>query len=168
MKILDEKFLKNTWRYLFQCAMATAAVLAVLLILNVVSEAAVIAALGASSFIAFTMPHANVSRPRYLVGGYVVAGVAGLLCWFVSVHPWLEELGIPPDKMLVLSGGAAVGLAMFLMVVTDTEHPPAAGFALGLAVMEKFSVEVVLVAVGGVVLLSVIKRLLKPVLINLL
>jgi len=168
MKILDEKFLKNKWRYVLQCAMATAAVLAVLLLLNVVSDAAVIAALGASSFIAFTMPHANVSRPRYMVGGYVWAGAAGLLCWFVSVHPWLEALGMPPDKMVVLSGGAAVGLAMLLMVVTDTEHPPAAGFALGLAVMKEFSVEAVLVGVVGVVLLSVIKRLLKPALIDLL
>ena len=61
MRVLDEKFKGNKRRYLVQCILATVSVLAVLLILDVISDTAVIAVLGASSFIVFTCPR---HRPR--------------------------------------------------------------------------------------------------------
>ena len=66
MKVFDEKFRGNKARYLFQCILATLSVLIVLLSLDAMANAAVIAALGSSFFIAFTMPEARVSRPRFL------------------------------------------------------------------------------------------------------
>lgn len=56
-------------RYVLQCALASMVVLALLLILDAVTQTVLIAALGASTFIAFAVPRSTVSAPRYLVGG---------------------------------------------------------------------------------------------------
>jgi CBS-domain-containing membrane protein len=53
-----------------------------------------------------------------------------------------------------------VGTAIFIMVVTDTEHPPAAGTALGVA-MTGITLRVLIVVVISIIILSVIHRLLK-------
>ncbi|HUS46288.1 MAG TPA: HPP family protein [Phycisphaerae bacterium] len=165
MGFVDEKFRANKARYIFQCGLATASVLAVLLVLDAFSNAAVIASLGASSFVAFTMPRSDVSRPRFLVGGYVVGVAAGSLCYWLSLLAWPGPL--IPKHSYILFGALAVGLAIFAMVVTNTEHPPAAGVALGLVLGEWHGLTVVVILVG-IVALSAVKRLLRPVLIDLL
>ena len=55
---------------------------------------------------------------------------------------------------------------MFLMVVTRTEHPPAAALALGLVLNEWTSITLVVV-MFGVVGLSVCKQLVLPHLMDL-
>jgi CBS-domain-containing membrane protein len=67
----------------------------------------------------------------------------------------------------IVFGALAVGLAIFVMVITDTEHPPAAGLALGL-VLDEYNHMTAVVALVGIVSLSVMKAVLKPVLKNLL
>jgi CBS-domain-containing membrane protein len=167
MKIFDEKFRGNKARYLFQCILATLSVLIVLLSLDAISNAAVIAALGSSFFIAFTMPEARVSRPRFLIGGYLVGIAAGGLCHYLSLVPLLMQLPIKQDLSYAVFGAMSVGLAIFLMVITNTEHPPAASVALGL-VLNEFNYMTVGVVLIGIISLSVIKAVLKPVLKNLL
>ena len=44
MKIVDDKVKENLWKYLSQCFLATLTILAVLLFLDVLDEAAIIAA----------------------------------------------------------------------------------------------------------------------------
>ena len=158
MRILDRRFRKHAGRYVFQCALATGAVLVILMVLDVITQAVIIASLGASSFIAFTMPHANVSRPRYLVGGYVCGMAAGIA--MNAVGEWT----VHGD---VVFGAAAVGLAIFLMVITDTEHPPAAGLALGV-VLAQWDTLALVVPIVGIVALSLARLAMKPILINLI
>ncbi len=167
MKILDEKFKDNKIRYVFQCMLATLAVFIVLMILDAIANAAIIASLGASSFIAFTMPKADVSRARFLVGGYVVGVFSGSLCFGLSVIPAISQILNNQELSRVIFSAAAVGLAIFLMVILDLEHPPAGGVALGL-VLNEFSLLSVAVILIGIVSLSVLKAVLKPFLINLL
>ena len=124
MKLADSAFRKHIFKYVIQCVLATMAIYVVLLILDARSNAAIIGALGASSFIAFTMPRKHVSQARFMVGGYAVGITAGTLCHFLTV--WTQWSPVPFAAL-------AVGVAIFVMVVTDTEHPPAAGVALGLA-----------------------------------
>jgi len=167
MRILDRRFHKHVARYLLQCALATLAVLAILLVLDVITHAVIIASLGASSFIAFAMPHTNASRPRYLVGGYVCGTVSG-----VAMHALAEAVGDPvlgpwTIRGDVLFGAASVGLAIFLMVITDTEHPPAAGLALGVVLAEWHTLALI-VPIVGIVALSVARLAMKPILINLI
>lgn len=108
MKVFDEKFRNNKVRYILQCILATLSVLIILLILDAVSNAAVIAALGASSFIVFTMPEAQVSRPRYLVGGYLVGICAGCFCHYVSLVPLLRQVPIVQEFSYVVFGALSV------------------------------------------------------------
>ncbi len=171
MRILDRRFHKHVARYLAQCALATLAVAVILLILSEIQQAVIAASLGASSFIAFTMPHTNASRPRYLVGGYVCGMASGVAMQALGQYvvraagagPWAEC----PVHGAVLFGAAAVGLAIFLMVITNTEHPPAGGLALGV-VLAEWDAVALLVPIVGIVALSLARLALKPVLINLI
>ena len=165
--IFDANFSRNKARYVAQCLLAALSVFAVLILLEAHENTAVIAALGASSFIAFTMPRTESSKPRLMIGGYVVGIVSGLACHSLSLLPFLSELNAMPQFSSAVYGALAVGLSIFLMVVTDTEHPPASGVALGL-VLNNCDPRTILVVGVGIVVLSVIKRLLQPVLINLL
>jgi len=65
-------------------------------------------------------------------------------------------------------GGYLVGIiAGVLMVVTRTEHPPAAALALGL-VLNEWTFVTLLVVLAGVIVLSVVKRLILPMLLDLI
>lgn len=67
------------------------------------------------------------------------------------------------DLLAVVSAG----LSMLLMAMTDTEHPPAAGTALGLVVVG-WTPSAVLFALLRSVTLSAIHLVLRPYLKNLL
>jgi CBS-domain-containing membrane protein len=70
---------------------------------------------------------------------------------------------IPHSAMLssIIVYSWAVGASIFTMVVIDTEHPPAAGTALGVAITG-ISLEVFIAVINSIVLLSVIHVLFKP------
>ncbi len=167
MRIVDERFLANVWRYVWQCALATLALLVVLLILNVATDAVVIASLGASSFIAFVLPHSRMSSPRRLIGGYLIGTGAGAVCFWLSGVPEFGEVAWVAHPEHVIFGAAAVGLAIFLMAITNTEHPPAAGLALAL-VLSEWGRMTVIVTLAAIVALSVLKWLLKRWMIDLM
>jgi len=167
MELIDKKFSNNKMRYVSQSVMATMAILLVLVFLDISTNAATVAALGSSAFIVFTMPQTKSSRPRFLIGGYVVAILTGSVCNFVTTLKFVEDLFTAPELIYPLFAAISVGLAIFIMVVTNTEHPPAGGVALGLVISEYDIIAVVVVMVG-VVSLSAVKTVLRPVLINLL
>ena len=54
----------------------------------------------------------------------------------------------------------AVGLSIFLMTVTNTEHPPAASTALGV-VAHVWSYEVVIFILLAAISLAIVRRLLR-------
>ncbi len=122
-KMIDE-FRLHWKNYVFQSLFATLAVFIVLYFLSL-QDAVIIASLGATAFIVFAMPKALMANARNVIGGHVV----GLFCGFiVSLIPHPTLLGG------LVCYSAAVGLSIFIMVVTDTEHPPASGTALGVAI----------------------------------
>lgn len=135
--------------------------------LDVVTDAVIIAALGSSTFIVFTMPDAQVSKPRIMIGGYIVGLVAGSICHYLSLCSFMEWISFLDESPRVVFGAMSVGLAIYVMVITGTAHPPAAGLALGLILNEWSYITTVVVFVG-IISLSAIKFILKPVLKNLL
>ena len=92
MEVFDTKFTHSKLWYLFQCLLATVSVLLILVILDAKRNTAIIAALGASCFIVFTMPHAKISSSRFLLGGYLVGLAAGTFCYFLSQLDWPAPL----------------------------------------------------------------------------
>ena len=123
---------KSHWKnYVFQSLLATMSLFCVLLFLEHAEEGkeVVVASLGATAFVVFALPNNLSAQPRNVIGGHIV----GLACGFAGY--WLLSLLPNPDQFVAEAGIHAftVGLAIFIMVSFDFEHPPAAGTALGAA-----------------------------------
>ncbi len=143
--------LRLFWKhYIFQSLLATLAIFIVLLFLSV-EHAVIIASIGATTFIVFAMPKSITARPRNVIGGHLVGLLSGSLCSLVP-HPSLLH------SITIYS--LAVGLSIFLMVATDTEHPPASGTALGVAI-GGFSPRVAIAVITSTVALSLIHHFFR-------
>jgi len=152
-------------RYALQCGLAGIVVVILLLVLDAVTQTVLIAALGASAFIAFAVPRSLHSGPRHLIGGYCIGMASG--CLMDVINTGLHVSGpIAAHAVMVVFGALAISVAMFTMVVTRTEHPPAAALALGL-VLNEWDLLTLAVVLAGIVALSVIKRIVLPVLLDL-
>ena len=155
----------NIKRYLVQCGLATAVVLVLLLVMDTVTQTVLIAALGASTFIAFAVPRSLQSSPRHLIGGYLVGTLVGsLISVLQTMVDWASVMD--PHAGLIIFGALSIGLAMFLMVITSTEHPPAAALALGIVINE-WDLLTLIVVMAGAVVLSIVKQLILPLLMDL-
>jgi CBS-domain-containing membrane protein len=152
-------------RYVLQCGLAGLVVLVLLFVLDAVTQTVLIAALGASAFIAFAVPRSLHSGPRSLIGGYVVGMLAGSLMGTLNIV--IDASASYDHAVMVVCGAVAISLAMFTMVVTRTEHPPAAALALGL-VLNEWTPLTLLVVLLGVVGLSIVKQLVLPALLDLI
>ena len=133
-KFRDEiREVKAHWRnYVFQSLLATVSLFCVLIFLEHAEEGkeVVVASLGATAFVVFALPNNLSAQPRNVIGGHIV----GLACGFAGY--WLLNRLPNPDQFIAEAGihALTVGLAIFIMVVFDFEHPPAAGTALGAAI----------------------------------
>jgi CBS-domain-containing membrane protein len=155
----------NIKRYLVQCGLATAVVLVLLLVMDTVTQTVLIAALGASTFIAFAVPRSLQSSPRHLIGGYLVGTLVGSLISILhTMVDWASLMD--PHAGLIVFGALSIGLTMFLMVMTSTEHPPAAALALGIVINE-WDLLTLVVVMAGAIVLSMVKQLILPLLMDL-
>ena len=165
--IFDKKFKKNKLKYLAQCFLATITILAVLIFLDVLNETAIITALGASAFIVFAMPTQYSSDPRRIIGGYFVGLIVGFIFFVISNSNFIINLLENQTTILVLFGSIAVGVSIFIMAVTNTEHAPAAGIALGL-VINKWDYLTIVFIIIAVFWFVGIQILLKKYLMDLI
>jgi CBS-domain-containing membrane protein len=157
---------ENLVRYGIQSGLATAFLLALLLIMDVLTQNVLIAALGASTFIAFVVPRSITADSRHLIGGYLMGIIAGAPVGWLAHQVHTNSLAAYVDVVAVF-GALATGLAMFLMVATKTEHPPAAALALGL-VLNEWDWFTLALVVGGVTVLALFKQFIRPYLTDLL
>ncbi len=160
LQILDKSFLRSPKSFIIQSFLAVAALAVILYFVETLTHAAIVAALGSSAFVVFAMPQSVAARPRRLIGGHVVGLLCGSLCSFVFLSGPLGKLISGWEFTTLFVYALAVGLSIFLMAITNTEHPPAAGTALGIAA-HTWSYQVVLFVLLSVVLLAVIRRLLR-------
>ena len=165
MRFIDIRLRHHVGRYIFQCGLAALTVVLVLRFLDAVQQTAIIASIGASAFLVFAAPEAYSSRPRSLIGGYAAGILTGVLCALTG-----RILGVTASadwgNELVILGGISVGLAIFGMSISDTEHPPAAGIALAL-VLNPWNVWTLAVISGAVLILTLVRILFGRLLYNL-
>ncbi|HUT68430.1 MAG TPA: HPP family protein [Dehalococcoidales bacterium] len=132
------------WKhYLYQSFLAAIVVFVILLILTI-ENAVVIASIGATAFIIFTMPRNITARPRRVIGGHMVGLLSGSLCALIPHSSTLASISV---------FALAVGISICLMVALDFEHPPASGTALGVAITG-FSPGVIIAVVTSSIVLS--------------
>lgn len=81
-------------------------------------ELLLIGSFGASAVLLYGAPRAPFSQPRNLIGGHFISAVIGLLCFKLL-----------PD-ISGLQEAAAVSLAIMVMLITRTVHPPGGATAL--------------------------------------
>lgn len=157
---LDPKFAAHPGRYVFQATLAGIAMLAALLLVDSLSNAAVAAGLAASVVIIFINPYGRAATLRSVVGGHGVALLLGSAFSFLLFAGPVETFLNDTFKVRVLAFAVLVGLSILLMASTDTEHPPAAGIAIGMANRE-WEPEIFGSIIGAVLVLAAIKILLR-------
>ena len=168
MKLIDRKIRTHIYNYIVQCLLATGILLLALLFLNVLTETALIASLGATSFIVFAMPKTYASSPRRLIGGYSIGILIGIICSYAGsiLHTTSVLSNVISYETPIVFAAIAVGLSIFIMTITNTEHAPAAGISLGL-VINQWNLNSVLFIVFVMLIMAVIRHVLQPHLINL-
>ena len=153
---MAEEFRLYWKHYVLQSILATCSVFIVLYFLSL-QEAVIVASIGATAFIVFTMPNNITAQSRNVIGGHLIGLFYGFL------------FSLIPHSALIFSiliYSLAVGASIFTMVVTDTEHPPAAGTALGV-VITGIRLDVLITVVMSIIILSLIHRFFKPYLRDL-
>ncbi|OAT85875.1 HPP family protein [Desulfotomaculum copahuensis] len=98
---------------------------------------------GASAVLIYGVPEVPLAQPRNVIGGHVVSAATGVVVYALCGLTWW-------------SAAMATALAIALMLVTKTAHPPGGATALG-AVLIKASPQYILapVALGAVILVAV-------------
>ncbi|CAH0266382.1 hypothetical protein SRABI96_03568 [Peribacillus sp. Bi96] len=87
-------------------------IFALILLTKMTSALWLMAPFGASCVLAFGLWNAPLSQPRNIIGGHFVSTFIGLASYhFFGDEPWAI--------------GLAVGLAIAVMMLTKTTHPPA-------------------------------------------
>ena len=148
---------RSLWKnYIFQSFLAALTIFLVLLFLTI-EHAVVIAAIGATAFIVFAMPRNVTANSRNIIGGHLVGLFSGSLCALIPQPSFLCS---------IMAYSLAVGLSIFIMVIIDTEHPPAAATALGVAITG-FSLSASIAVITSVIVLSLAHHFLKPFLRDL-
>jgi CBS-domain-containing membrane protein len=166
LQLLDPKLRKDLGRYLFQCGLAAVAILIVILLEQALfnrqglGQPVVIAAIGSTAFVLFIMPGSRPAKPRNVLGGHFAALVIGGLLTLGSGPDSIEALTNGIDWEFALRGAAAVGLTLFVMAGTNTEHPPAAGTALAM-VVQQFDWNLVFFLSTSVAVLFLIYRTMR-------
>jgi len=154
---LDEKFRDNWKDYILQSAYAAFTVLFITLILKL-DHAVIIASIGATAFIVFSMPNNIASEPKRIIGGHTIGFIVGTCFSIFPFSDWLFFSG--------LWYALAVGISFFIMSVTDTEHPPAVGTALGMTIVG-YSDTAAIGIFMGIIILALIHHYLRPYIRNL-
>jgi CBS-domain-containing membrane protein len=158
--VLDEKLKEeNMWiHYVLQSLLATFTLFLVLMVLRF-NTPLIIAALGSSAFIVFAMPKNITAQPRNVIGGHIVGIVSGTICASL-----LLVYGNGSEIFMILAASSSVGLSIFIMVATDTEHPPAGSTALAFvlhAVSAGDLIAFTLVILVSAIIISGVKHVLK-------
>lgn len=146
---IDREFREHWKNYLLQSILATFSIFIVLYFLSL-KHVVIIASIGATTFIIFAMPNSITAQPRNVIGGQLVGLFFG---FFFFLFP-------PLPQYLIIGYALAVGASIFTMVVIDTEHPPAAGTALGVAITG-ITLKVFVAIIVSIILLSLIHVLFK-------
>ena len=134
-----DKF-KKLWKYYLLQSLLAAVALFILILFLGEEKTVVISSIGATSFIVFAMPTAVSAQTRNVLGGHLVGLACGTIFYFTNLPYFIEY-------------PCAVGIAIFLMVALDVEHPPAAGTALAVVIKE-VSLPVVVTIMTSALILS--------------
>ncbi|WP_431768833.1 HPP family protein [Senegalia massiliensis] len=166
IKFLDSKFKDNIKRYILQCVLATISIMFILLFLNYFVYTTIIASLGATTFIVFTMPKTHSAKGKNILGGYTLGIIFGIIFHLLSIFliEIIETINL--NTLYMITGALSVGATMFVMTITNTEHPPAVGMALSL-ILTPWDFKTLFFVYLCIILMIIVKKSLENYLIDL-
>ena len=136
-------------------------------------KTAIVVGIASSAFTIFVVPNSVAATPRKVIGGHLLAALIGTIIALLLQSPFLIEIVLEKRYILDMAAALSVGVGIFVMVVTNTEHPPAAGTSLGLVIqccqpsvgVDWSSISFILVSA---ILLSIVRIALRDRMVNLL
>lgn len=169
--LLDNKIKQNLKRYTIQVSLATVALFCTFVAEQVLvggqeARAIIVAAIASTAFILFISPFSTAARPRSVIGSHLIAVVVSTPLALIAESTFGLSVSTAVPYVFGLYAAVGVGLTMFLMASTNTEHPPAAGTALAV-VAHGFDWDLVLFMAIAVAILVVIQRAFRHRFINL-
>jgi len=164
LRWLDAKFIHRPRIYILQSLMAGLALIGILAAESAITNGAVVAAIASSVAIVFFVPHSVASKPFRIVGGHL-SGIAAALCT-VGVMMLLPDAVVANQWVIHTLQGASLALVILFMTITNTEHAPAAGTALGLATSVPGNS--VIFIISAAIIISIVRIVLYKRLHNLM
>lgn len=171
-QLLDPKLKNNFGRYVFQCFLAAFAILMVILLEQILfnnqglGQPVVIAAIGSTAFVLFILPSSRPAKARNTLGGHFLAMAIGAILTIGSSFDHMVSLTTGIEWEFALRSSAAVGLTIFVMAGTNSEHPPAAGTALAM-VVQRFDWGLAIFLITSILTLFLIHRIMRKYLKDL-
>lgn len=143
---LGQKYEKLWIFYILQSLLAAVAVCVLVLALGK-DRMITISSMGATAFIVFAAPKSIFAKKKHVIGGHLAGILAGAVFYLVPFPYYIEY-------------PLVVGLVIWLMVVFDVEHPPAAGTALAIVTRE-ISWDICIAVMLSAILLAFLRHVLK-------
>ncbi len=134
--LLDPKFRHRYEQCFLRAFLAFLAMAIILLFVESPSSAAIAAGLGSSVVGIFINPNGATARLRAMVGGHTMALLLGSVLSFILFAGSIETFTVDHSQFHALIMALSVGLLFLVMAITDTDHPPAGGIAIGMASRE--------------------------------
>ena len=134
--LLDPKFRHRYEQCFLRAFLAFVAMAIILLFVESPSSAAIAAGLGSSVVGIFINPNGATARLRAMVGGDTMALLLGSVFSFILFAGSIETFTVDHSQFHALIMALSVGLLFLVMAITDTDHPPAGGIAIGMASRE--------------------------------
>ena len=134
--LLDPKSHPRCKQYFLQTFLVFVAIATILPFVKSLSSATIAAGLGSSVVGIFISPNGATARLRAMVGGHTMALLLGSALSFILFAGSIETLTVDHSQFHALIMALSVGLLFLVVAITDTEYPPAAGIAIGMASRE--------------------------------
>ncbi|MBA7593063.1 hypothetical protein ES708_35273 [subsurface metagenome] len=106
------------------------------------------------------MPNSVTAQPRRLIGGHAVGLICGTICYYAFLTGPLGRLALNWEFIFWFACALAVGLSIFVMTITNTEHPPASATALSV-VIYGWSFKLTIFVLVGAIGLAIARKLLR-------
>jgi CBS-domain-containing membrane protein len=132
-----------SWKFaIWSMVSGSVSIWSILLVTRWYGDSLLIGSFGASAVLLFSAPNAEFSQPRNLIGGHLLSAIIGVTL--------VKLMG-----STIFATGLAAGLAIVVMYLTHTLHPPGGATAL-IAVLRSADFDFILVPVlFGVIILLV-------------
>lgn len=162
---VDRRVASHKRQAALQALLAACTLALVLVLEHAFANLAIVTAVAATAFLVFVHPSGTMAQPQRIIGGHFVAVV---LAGMTSLVVYELLPGSVGDAVVSRDVAAAVtvGLSIFVMAITNAEHPPAAGTALGL-VLDPWSLSGAVAILIAAALLAVVRVYLGPKLMDL-